>query len=194
MLNDKKIAQLKKRFEGYLRDEIIVTGCKPDFMEFFLENHQMYFDQAKATYVLSTRPDISKQIGFMKFYSPMPLINSCYYAMFNIVRALLESEGIKIKTKIGIHSVTFDALVHLFYLNNKLEKRLIEHFAQARAEHSELSGGEKAKELVNDFMYEKVKRGRFNYEMSDKRIVAIAKTSYDRCLEFCNTIKAIIKK
>ena len=192
MIDEKKLNEVKSRIKNHLSDRIIEAGHKPDFIDFFLGLSKSYLDSAKLEFKVSNDHELSKQLGFINFNSPVVIINSSYYAMFNMARALLENEGIKIKTKLGIHTVTFDALVHFFYFTRKLEKWLIESFAEAIEESAELTGREKAKELVSDLMHERIKRGAFNYEMSDERIESKAKTSLNRAIHFCDSIKRII--
>lgn len=48
-------------------------------------------------------------------------MNASCYSMFYMVRALIESEGIKLETGQSIHMLTFDALVSFFYLTEKLQ-------------------------------------------------------------------------
>jgi len=71
--------------------------------------------------------------------------------MFYIARALLENEGIKIKSDLSVHAIAFDAMINFFYLNGKLQKRLIEDFADAKEEASELLGKQKADQLIEDY-------------------------------------------
>lgn len=110
-----------------------------------------------------------------------------------MARALLENKGIKIKTDLSIHAVVFDALVYYFYLTGKLQKRLIEDFAEAKEETSEMLGKEKAKELIEDYFYEKKKRGLFTYEMGATAMRNKAQTSLERAKRFNEEIRKMIE-
>ena len=109
-----------------------------------------------------------------------------------MTRALLEKEGIKIKTEQSIHAVAFDALVYFFYLTKKLEKRLIESFARAREESAEIQGQQRAAEMIQDLLYEKRKRSTFTYEMGSELVEAKTKTSLDRATKFHDELRELV--
>ena len=109
-----------------------------------------------------------------------------------MARALLESERIRLRTDRSIHAVTFDALVYFFYFTKKLEKRLIESFADAGEESAELAGREKARELMEDLMHERNKRGIFTYKMGTELVESKAKTPLSRAIQFHDEIRNII--
>ena len=110
-----------------------------------------------------------------------------------MARALLEKEGIKIKTESSIHAITYDALVYFFYLNKKLEKRLIESFIIAKEESFEIMEEQRASEMIQDFLYEKRKRSTFTYKMGSELVKSKAKTSLDRATNFYNDLKELVE-
>ena len=114
--------------------------------------------------------------------------------MFYMARALLENEGIKIKSDLSIHAVTFDIIVSHFYLTGKLQKELLNDFADAKEDASELLGKQKADELIEEYFYEKNKRSTFTYEMGEILVKSKAKTSLERAQKFKREIKKIIEK
>jgi len=120
------------------------------------------------------------------------VINASYYSMFYMARALLENEGIKIKADLSIHSVTFDAIINFFYLNNKLQKRIVEDYIAAKAEANELLGKQKVDQLMEDYFHEKRKRGIFTYNTKETVIKAKAITSIERAIRFNEEIGKII--
>lgn len=111
-----------------------------------------------------------------------------------MARALLENEGIKIKSDLSIHAITFDSLVYFFYLTGKLQKGLIEAFAEAKEDSGELLGKQKADELIEEYFFEKRKRATFTYETGAVVIKAKAETSIERAKKFNEEIKKIILK
>ena len=116
--------------------------------------------------------------------------------MFYLARALLESCGIKIKTDFlthSVHQLIFQALVYFFYLNKRLEKKLIEDFEEASIESGEILGKEKAKKLVEEYESEKDKRARFTYELGQIAIQGKARTSMERARFFNQEIRKIIE-
>ncbi|MCF7798460.1 hypothetical protein K9M74_01005 [Candidatus Woesearchaeota archaeon] len=131
-------------------------------------------------------------MGYPDFDGFLWVVNASYYSMFYMARALLESEGIKIKSDKSIHALTFDAMIHFFYLNGKLQKKLIEDFVESLEEASEILGKQKADLLMEDYFFEKGKRAIFTYKTEELVIKAKAKTSLQRAIRFTNEIKKII--
>src|SRR3989338_5781985 len=161
---------------------------------FFLKNADDSIDSAKALYEISTDSEKQKFLGFTKFNGLLWTVNASYYSMFYMARALLENEGIKIRTDISIHAVTFDTLISSFYLTGKLQKELIQDFVEAKEDAAELLGKQKADELIEEYFYEKKKRGDFTYNMGELLLQSKAKTSLERAQKFRNEIKKIIEK
>ncbi len=136
---------------------------------------------------------MQENTGYINFDGFLWVVNACYYSMFYMARALLESEGIKIKTDLSIHSVTFDAVIGFFYVTGKLEKRLLEDFAESMEEASEILGKQKADMLIEDYFWEKGKRAAFTYNTKDVVIRAKAKTSLERARRFITELKKVIR-
>ena len=193
MLDEKEIQSIKRRVERFLKERVIIKEKEKKFVEFFLNNAKNSLDSAKLLFEASTKNNIKNLLGFPDFNGFLWVINSAYYSMFYMARALLENHGVKIKTDLSIHSVVFDALIYYFYLTGKLEKRLIEDFSDAKEEVAAILGKEKAKGLVEDYLYEKNKRGFFTYEMGAIAMRNKAQTSLDRAKKFSEEIRKIIE-
>ena len=114
--------------------------------------------------------------------------------MFYLARALLEDEGYKIKTDLSIHAIVFYAFAYYFYINGKLERKLVEDFEEANKEAAEIAGREKAKELIENYFYEKEKRGIFTYDMGMIALENKAKTSLERAKRFSEEIRKMLMK
>jgi hypothetical protein len=115
--------------------------------------------------------------------------------MFYRVRALFESTGIKFKTDVStqsVHLLAFQVFVYYFYLNRKLEFKLIEALKEASEEASEVLGREKAKKLIEEYGSEKEKRARFTYGMGEIAIKNKAETSLNRARLFNEEIRKLI--
>ena len=108
-----------------------------------------------------------------------------------MARELLESEGIKIKTDLSVHMVVFDVFVYYFYLTGKLQKKMIEDFAEAKQEVGEIEG--KSKDLIDDYFYEKNKRATFTYEIGAIAMQNKAQISLERAKKFNEEIRKIIE-
>ena len=136
---------------------------------------------------------MQEKTNYQDFDGFLWVVNASYYSMFYMARALLESEGIKLKSEVSIHSLTFDAVINFFYLNGKLQKRLLEDFAESLEEASEILGKQKADSLMEDYFFEKGKRAMFTYRTEEIVIKTKAKTSLERARKFIKEIKKIIK-
>lgn len=194
MLDEKRIKESKKRVEQWLTTGDIVKEKTGKFAAFFLKNAQDSFNTAQLLYTISTKPDLQKATGFPDFNGFLWVINSSYYSMFYMARALLESTGVKIKTDYSVHMVTYDALIAYFYATGKIEKEFIEEFQEASIEAEESLGKEKAKALMEEYFSEREKRSRFTYEMGEIAMQNKAQTSLDRARRFNETIRKMIGK
>jgi uncharacterized protein (UPF0332 family) len=198
MLEDKELEIIKRNVEGFMKEEKIIVDKKNKgrFTNFFLENSKKSFDSAKLLTELSDRKELQEKLGYPNFDGYLWVINSSYYSMFYMARALLENSGVKIKTDFStqsIHQLTFQAIVYFFYLNKKLEKKLIEDFQEASIEAGEILGKEKAKKLIEEYESEKEKRARFTYELGQIAMQNKARTSLERARFFNQEIKKILE-
>jgi uncharacterized protein (UPF0332 family) len=193
MLDEKRNNEIRKRVTNFIKEGIIMKEKERKFIKFFLNNAENSLNSAKLLFEVSTKNELKSTTGFPDFNGFLWVINSSYYSMFYMARALLEKEGIKIKTDLSIHAVIFDALVYYFYLTGKLQKKLIEDFIEAKKEVSEILGEEKAKELIEDYFYEKKKRATFTYEMGAIAMQNKAQTSLERAKRFNEEIRKIIE-
>ncbi len=148
MLDDKKLDEAKSRIKQYLDEGIIKTKQQKEFVGFFLSNAEKSLNSANALYDLSTDENMQQNTGYIDFDGFLWVVNASYYSMFYMARALLENEGIRIRSDLSIHMITFDAIITFFYLNGKLQKRMIEDFVDAKEEASELLGKQKAEQLL----------------------------------------------
>lgn len=192
MLDEKRLAEARKRVERYLKEGAIVREKDGKFVQFFLNNSRNSLESAKLLFEASVNERLRAAFGLSGFNGFLWVINAGYYSMFYAARALLENEGIRIKTDMSVHSVTFDALVHYFYLTGKLEKSLVEEFADAEEEAAAILGKEKAKELIEDYFHEKRKRAKFTYELGEIAMLEKAKTSLERTKRFNEEIRKML--
>lgn len=142
-----------------IKDEIIK---KP-----ILGTEKFFFD--KSTSSIQTANRINQLIIEEQLDANMWVINISYYAMFFAATALLAHFGHRIKTEIGIHTLTYHALVHYFVLeDNKIEKHFMEEYKQAVDEAEELLqiSRQKTEEFINDFSREMAKRKLYHSKLS----------------------------
>ncbi|MEK6906001.1 MAG: hypothetical protein AABW81_00075 [Nanoarchaeota archaeon] len=197
MLDNKELNIIKRNIENLTKEEKIVIDKKNKgkFTNFFLENSKKSFDSAKLLMEVSLNQKLKDNLGYSNFEGYLWVINSSYYSMFYMARALLENVGIKIKSDSStqsIHLLTFYALVYFFYMNKKLEKKLVDDFHEASEESGEILGKEKAKKLIGDYELEKQKRDIFTYEIGQIAMQNKAKTSLERAKFFNQEIKKML--
>lgn len=194
MLDDKKLDEAKSRIKQYLDEGIIKTKQQKEFVDFFRSNGEKSLNSANALYDLSTDESMQQKTGYIGFDGFLWVVNASYYSMFYMARALLENEGIRIRSDLSIHMITFDAIITFFYLNGKLQKRMIEDFVDAKEEANELLGKQKAEQLIEDYFWEKRKRAAFTYNTKEIVIKAKARISIERAKRFNLEIKKIIRE
>ena len=194
MIEEKQIKEVRSRVTQYLGDGTIQTKCKPEHVSFFLTNAKNSLNSANVLFDVSTKMKLQEDMGYPGFDGYLWVINASYYSMFYTARALLENEGLKLRSDLSIHLVAFDAMVHFFYVTGKLQKRLVEYFAESREEAAELLGHEKAEELMYDYFSEKKKRGIFTYEMGKFAIESKARTSLERAGKFYEEIMRVVEQ
>lgn len=194
MLDDKKIEEAKKNAIQSINSGKIEKTKDQKFVDFFIKNAKDSLDSSKILFNISTDEKTKNAFGIPNFNGFLWVINSSYYSMFYMVRALLESIGVKIKTDESIHFLVFNALVYYFYSTGKLEKHFIEDFENAQGESSEILGKEKAKEMISDYSNEKEKRAKFTYEIGEIAMKNKAETSLNRAKKFNEEIRKILGK
>lgn len=192
MLDNKKVEESKKRVEQALERGELAKEKSGTFISFFQDNARRSFEAAQLLYNVSTQAALKKTVGFTEFNGFLWVVNASYYSMFYTARALLESEGIKIKTDYSVHILTFDALVTYFYATGKVEKQMLEEYQEANAEAQESLGREKAKAIMEDYMHEREKRSRFTYEMGEIVLQNKARTSLERAKRFNEMIRKML--
>jgi len=192
MLEDKKIEEAKRNAIKSINSGTIVKTKESKYVDFFIKNSKDSLDSAKVLFDLSVNDKIKVSMGIPNFNGFLWVINSSYYSMFYMARALLESIGIKIKTDESIHFLVFNALVYYFYSNGKLEKHFIQDFENAQEESAQILGKEKAKEIISSYSNEKEKRSKFTYEIGEIAMKNKAETSLNRAIKFNEEVRKIL--
>src|SRR3989338_9662227 len=194
MLDEKKLKEAESRIKRFISEGIVKSKGKPEHVDFFMKNADDSIDSAKALFELSTNHEKQESLGFTTFNGLLWVVNAGYYSMFYMARALLENGGIKIKADLSIHAVTFDEMIYYFYLTGKLQKEILEDFIEAKEDAAELLGKQKADELMEEYFFEKKKRGTFTYDMGAVLVRSKAQTSLERAQKFRRELKKIIGK
>jgi uncharacterized protein (UPF0332 family) len=192
MAEDKQIEEAKNNAIKSINSGKIVKTKESKYVDFFVKNSGNSLNSAKALFELSVNKKAQDSFGMPDFNGFLWVINSSYYSMFYMVRALLESIGVKIKADESVHFLVFNALVYYFYSTGKLEKHFIEDFENAHEESSQILGKEKAMEMIIDYSHEKEKRSKFTYEIGEIAMKAKAETSLQRAKKFNEEIRKML--
>ena len=122
--------------------------------------------------------------------SSLWIIVASYYAMFYMANAVLHKLGYRIGEKIS-HKITSDALI--VFVRNKLRKSLLESYEEIKEEALGLVQN-KADEIIQNFEYEREKRGKFQYNMDEELKTSKATTSLQRAKEFLDEMENLLGK
>lgn len=159
----------------------------PESKEFFLNKAIQSINLSDRLFRLQEEENIETN---------MWIINISYYSMFFAATALLAKYKKKIDSDIGIHILTYHALVHYFFNeDNKIEKQFLEEYKYAVEEAEELLriSERKSIEFISDFRNELEKRKIFTYNLGSIAEKNKAETSLKRAKNFIKVIEKMIK-
>ena len=176
MLDEKRIKGAENNVKRYLEEGLLkkIKGYNEDIFNTFKKNSEESLKVA----------DLLSKNGLSWLWT----IVCSYYSMFYIANAVIYKIGYKIGEKIA-HKVTSDALI--VYIRKKLKESLLEDFETAKEEALELAGI-KADELIESFDFERVKRSRFQYEITEPIKKTKAETSLIRAKKFVFEMEKIL--
>lgn len=186
MLAEKDILESKKLVEKLVKEGKIIrppTNQKDFFME-------------KATNSLRISKRLLELAEKESLDTYMWVINTSYYSMFFAATSLLAHFNKKIKSEIGIHKLTYHALVYYFMIeDNKLQKHFIDEYKDAYDDAEQLLQitEEKAISLIENFKFEHFKRERFTYEVGKVAEQNKANTSLQRAEEFLTQVRLMLR-
>lgn len=129
------------------------------------------------------------EILYKNDYSDLWTIVCSYYSMYYIARAALYKNGYKVGEKIS-HKVTADALIA--YIRNKLKDVLIKDYEAAKYEALDVIGL-RTDEIIESFDFERIKRSRFQYKLTEAAKKNKAKTSLERARKFVFEMEKLLQ-
>ncbi|MCL4391702.1 MAG: hypothetical protein M1284_00375 [Candidatus Parvarchaeota archaeon] len=176
MLDKERIASAEKNVKAYLYEGLLKRTKEVDdrILNTFKKNADESLNVANFI--------------FEENLSSLWVIVCSYYSMYYIANAVLYSLGYKVGHRIS-HKVTADTLI--IFVRGKLKASILEEFDEAQTEALELSNI-KADELVESFDFERVKRSKFQYEMTEEIKRSKAQTSLDRAKAFIFEMKKLL--
>ena len=167
-----------------------ITKPIPGTKDFFLAKSHESLQLSKRIFAIAQDENET-----LKSY--MWVIAIAYYSMFFAATALLAHFGRKIDSEIGIHKLTYHALVYYFLVaDNKLQKHFIEEYKDVYDNVEVLlqTSEQKALDIMENFKLEQGKRTRFTYEMGQIAEKQKAQTSLERAEEFVLEIRKLMQK
>ena len=194
MIAEKEIKIIESNVKIYLREGLFKKGDYSNLAEFYLRTAEKTLQTADALNQMSENLDIKKKLGLLdNFETYLWVITTSYYSMFYSINALFAKNGIKIGDKIS-HKVVSDVFYFYFIKNNKLAKELFEIYEETKDQAMELIRySEQAEKLFKELEFEREKRHKFQYDMTETIKRSYAQTSLERARDFFNEIKVLLK-
>ncbi|MEK6951692.1 MAG: hypothetical protein AABX29_01630 [Nanoarchaeota archaeon] len=177
MLSEKRIKEAEVNIKSYLTDGLIKKEQFNSLIFDILVNNSKD-SMETATFLSNNRK------------SDLWIIVISYYSMFYIANAVLYKLGYKVGDKIP-HKVTSDALI--FYVRNKLKEKFIEDYEEIK-EEALLIAKNKAEGLLEDFDFERKKRGLIQYQTKEVEKASKAETSLKRAKQFLLEMNDLLEK
>lgn len=177
MLDKKRIQEAEENIKRYFEEGLLrkIQDKEPQIKEILIKNSRESLTVAE----MLLKGD----------YSYLWTVVCSYYAMYYMANAVLYQIGYKIGEKIA-HKVTADALIA--FVRKKLTASLLEEYEEAKSEALEISGL-KADEIIESFDFERVKRSKFQYNMTQTAIKSKASTSLERAKRFLFEMEKLLQ-
>ena len=177
MLDEPRIKEARSNVKNYLEEGLLkkITFKEGEVKKILINNSRESLKVADTLFSMNI--------------SSLWVIVSSYYAMFYITSAVLYELGYKIEHKIP-HKIAADSLI--IFVRSKLKDTLIEEYEDAQQEALELSGI-KADELIESFNFERIKRSRFQYSMTETSVRSRAQTSLERAKRFIFEMEKLLQ-
>jgi uncharacterized protein (UPF0332 family) len=199
IINEKRKREAQRNVGNYIKEGLLKIKNEEirKFVDFFLINAEKSLTTANLLMDVSLNKNLKEQLKLHEnFETYLWVTVTAYYSMFYSALALLASDGTRIGEKIK-HKVVSDSLIY-FFIENKRLANLLADYEKAKNDALEIIGKEEynkqAEKLVQDFEFERVKRGRVQYEIGEIAIENKARTSLERAKIFMLEIKKILEK
>jgi len=196
MKTTKEIKEIENNVKMYQQEELFKTGDFNFLTAFYLGNAKKSLSTAEILLKISEDSQLKKACKLADdFETYLWAITASYYSMFYAVNALFSKNKIKIGDKIA-HKVASDVFYFYFIQNNKIAKKLFEIYEEAKDQALDLTATkypEHAEKLSENLEFERGKRHKFQYNMTETIKRSYAQTSLNRAIEFVNQMEILIK-
>ena len=195
MKTEKELKILESNIKMYQNEGLFKKGDYSYLIEFYARTAKKTLQTADALIQISENNELKQKLGLLdNFETYLWVVTTAYYSMFYMVNALLSKQGIKLSDKI-VHKVASDVFYFYFIKNKKIAKELYEIYEEAKDQTMDLIRySEQAEKLFQDLEFEREKRHRFQYDMTESIKRGYAETSLKRAKQFINEIELILRK
>lgn len=194
MKTEKEIKIIESNINIYAKDGLFKRGSYNHLTDFYVKTAKKTLQTADSLMQISENNELKKKLGLLDdFETYLWIITTSYYSMFYIVNALLSKNSMKLGDKI-VHKVASDVFYFYFIKNKKIARELFEIYEEAKGQAMDLINySEQAEKLYQDLEYERDKRHKFQYDMTENIKRSYAQTSLKRAKEFINEIELLIR-
>ncbi|MBU0977609.1 MAG: hypothetical protein KKD18_04285, partial [Nanoarchaeota archaeon] len=194
MKTEKESKIIESNINAYQREGLFKKGEHAYLIDFYIKTAKKTLQTADALMQISEGNELKNRLGLLDdFETYLWVITTSYYSMFYMVNALFSKQGIKLGDKI-VHKVASDVFYFYFIRNKKIAKELFETYEEAKGQAMDLiSYTEQAEKLFQDLEFERDKRHKFQYNMTESIKRSYAQTSLKRAKDFSNEIEILIK-
>ena len=194
MKTEKEIKIIESNINRYLMDGMFKRSDYNYLIEFYIKTAKKTLQTADSLMQISENSELKEKLGLLNdFETYLWVITTSYYSMFYIINALFSKHGIKLGDKV-VHKAASDVFYFYFIKNNKIVKKLFEVYEEAKSQAMDLiSYSEQAEKLFQDLEYEREKRHKFQYNMTESIKRSYAQTSLMRAKNFVSEIELLIK-
>jgi len=187
MKTEKELKILESNIKMYQNEGLFKKGDYSYLIEFYARTAKKTLQTADALIQISENNELKQKLGLLdNFETYLWVVTTAYYSMFYMVNALSD--------KI-VHKVASDVFYFYFIKNKKIAKELYEIYEEAKDQTMDLIRySEQAEKLFQDLEFEREKRHRFQYDMTESIKRGYAETSLKRAKQFINEIELILRK
>jgi len=185
--------EIESNVNNYLKEGLFKKGKYSYLVGFYIKTARKTLQTAEALMQISENNELKKKFGLLDdFETYLWVVTTSYYSMFYILNALFSKYEIKLGDKI-VHKVASDVFYLYFIKNKKIAKELFEIYEKSKSQAMDLMRySDQAEKLFQDLEYERGKRHRFQYDMTESIKKGYAQTSLKRATEFVNEIEMVI--
>ncbi len=177
MIDDKRVRQARDNVRRYLAEGLLKRERHPAIEGIYEKNASISLEVADKLLADPIKPSLC-------------VIVCSYYAMFYMANAALLHLGYRTTAR-NVHAVTADALIALVF--EKLKRQFFAEFENLREDALDIAAA-RTENILESYEFERQKRSRFQYEMSEETKEGKAKTSLERAKAFVFELRKLMQE